>query len=361
MDIKDFILLGGGILIVAVIAHGFWLAYRAKREPYRLDIVPDLIPDDVDDIERLRGELPNGGSRIKVAERQRNDGPTNLELDLEVPAAQPAAEERTASQTIEPTTGLSHPIRADAHGTDNRQAAEIRAANDVESEADLRQMAAIDSEKTSSAADDAETDLSAQDATPPRARVADIQLVTPDRSARQRSQLRSQLHERATRKVTRDQGLERTQQEPATEEKPAQELLVVVLLARKGTRFDGEAMVNALRKQGLKYGEMNIFHRVDQLTKAKNFSVANVLEPGTFDLSDLETLASPGMSFFMQLPGPEDACAALEDMLNTAQQIALDLGGDLRDEQMSVLTGQTKEHMRQRIADYTRRKLSMRA
>ena len=37
------------------------------------------------------------------------------------------------------------------------------------------------------------------------------------------------------------------------------------------------------------------------------------------------------------------------------------LGGELRDENMSVLSGQTVEHMRQRISDYSRRRLSRRA
>ena len=76
MDIKDFILIGGGILIALVVGHGFWIAWRAKREPLRLDIVPDLIPDDVDEIERLRGELPNGGARI----RRRPDTPPEKKL-----------------------------------------------------------------------------------------------------------------------------------------------------------------------------------------------------------------------------------------------------------------------------------------
>ena len=66
MDIKDFILIGGGILIAMVIGHGFWIAIRAKRETLRMDIVPDLIPDDdIDDIERFRGELPNGPARVR--------------------------------------------------------------------------------------------------------------------------------------------------------------------------------------------------------------------------------------------------------------------------------------------------------
>ena len=65
MDIKDFILIAGGMLIAAVVAHGFWIAWRNRAEPLRLDIVPDLLGggDDDDDLTRFRGELPNGGGR----------------------------------------------------------------------------------------------------------------------------------------------------------------------------------------------------------------------------------------------------------------------------------------------------------
>ena len=73
------------------------------------------------------------------------------------------------------------------------------------------------------------------------------------------------------------------------------------VLAPTGTLYHGRSLVEAMQSQSLKYGDMNIFHRVDQKTKSKLFSVANALEPGTFDLSDLDDFQSSGLTFFMQL------------------------------------------------------------
>ncbi|MGD8416037.1 MAG: hypothetical protein PVH91_03165, partial [Pseudomonadales bacterium] len=98
MDIKDFILIGGGLLIAAVVAHGFWIAWRDRRQELRIDIKPHLIPDDVDDMVRLRGELPNGGSRIIQA-----PDPEQSSLELDVPPLSleplegPPASDRRAS------------------------------------------------------------------------------------------------------------------------------------------------------------------------------------------------------------------------------------------------------------------------
>ncbi len=285
MDIKDYILIGGGILIALVVGHGFWIAWRTKREPLRLDIVPDLIPDDVDDMERLRGELPNGGARV-IHKRRRE--PAQEALELDVPTLTEGSE-----PTVPPPRAKPNPGRAEV-----REVRLSEASNEPE----------------------------------PNPIIAEP-VDGPSRAA-----------------------------EPqAAESSGVEELLVLSLIAPKGERFGGEQLVNALRNQGLRYGDMNIFHRVDPATKAKLYSVANVLEPGTFDLSDLDALSSPGMTFFLQLPGPDDALAAFEDMLTTARNVSAELGGDVRDEQMSFLTRQTAEHMRQRIADYARRRLSKRA
>ena len=78
-------------------------------------------------------------------------------------------------------------------------------------------------------------------------------------------------------------------------------------------------------------------------------------------MSDLDDFQSSGVTFFMQLPAPNDPSIIFDLMLNTARNLVLELGGSLKDEQMSVLTGQTVEHMRQRIADFSRRRMSLRA
>lgn len=322
MDIKDFILIGGGILIAAVVGHGFWIAWRAKREPLRLDIVPDLIPDDVDEIERLRGELPNGGARIR---RRPDTPPENLELDLAAPVLMDPAQEPTpAPQESQPEPAPTNKVRPNI-----RQAPPRAPQTEV-----------VEPELTTAADDAAQS------------HVREVELAAEPIVSEPPAGKRK-LHGR------------KREDKPAApavpEAAPVEELLIVNVLAPRGERFDGEGLVNALRGQGLRYGDMNIFHRVDPATKAKLYSVANAVEPGTFDLADLADLRSPGMTFFLQLPGPDDAIEVFNDMMQAARNVALELGGDLRDEELSVLTGQSTEHMRQRIADFARRRLSKRA
>ena len=48
----------------------------------------------------------------------------------------------------------------------------------------------------------------------------------------------------------------------------------------------------------------------------------------------------------------------LEDMILSARTVAAALGGDVKDDTMSALTGQTVEHLKQRIADFVRKQLT---
>jgi cell division protein ZipA len=88
------------------------------------------------------------------------------------------------------------------------------------------------------------------------------------------------------------------------------------------------------------------------------FSMANMVKPGTFDLDAMDNFETPGVSLFMTLPIKADSMASFDLMVDTARAIAETLGGELKDEQRSVMTRQTIEHCRQRIRDYELKKLS---
>ncbi|MEX2468223.1 MAG: cell division protein ZipA, partial [Pseudohongiellaceae bacterium] len=132
------------------------------------------------------------------------------------------------------------------------------------------------------------------------------------------------------------------------------EVLVINIMARQGRRFRGDELLEALITSGLKFGDMNIFHmRMGVEGKGPTiFSVANILNPGTFDLNRIDELFTVGVSLFLPLPAPINNLEAFEQMLGTARQVQTQLQGDLRDDNRNLMTGQTIEHYRQRVRDF---------
>lgn len=137
------------------------------------------------------------------------------------------------------------------------------------------------------------------------------------------------------------------------------EVLIMNIMARSGTRFHGQDLLQALMDEGLKLGAMDIFHRhLDNDGDAPVlFSLANMVVPGTFNLSEMQNFETPGISLFLSLPleGGE-SIAAYDDLARTARNLARNLDGELKDENRSVMTNQTIEHGRQRVIEYERRK-----
>ncbi|KAF0810199.1 cell division protein ZipA [Alcanivorax sp. S71-1-4] len=146
--------------------------------------------------------------------------------------------------------------------------------------------------------------------------------------------------------------------EPPPRPEPALlEVIVVHLIAPRGHRFDGRELLQELLESGMRFGEMNIFHchRHEHGEDVLQFSMANAVEPGTFDIDEMDREQFAGTTFFLKLPGPGRPLAALDRMLDTVRTLAERLGGELKDEQRSVLTPQNMEHMRQRVQEFERR------
>jgi cell division protein ZipA len=143
----------------------------------------------------------------------------------------------------------------------------------------------------------------------------------------------------------------------------AREVLVINVLSRSGEEFSGPVLKKLFEACGLEHGDLDIYHRHEgsDTTTPVQFSVANAVEPGTFRPQDLVTMKTPGISFFMSLPGPSNAMQAFDFMLETAQTVVRNMGGELKDERRSVMTPQTIEHCRQRIREFERKQRSHRA
>ncbi|RBP81813.1 cell division protein ZipA [Marinomonas rhizomae] len=138
-----------------------------------------------------------------------------------------------------------------------------------------------------------------------------------------------------------------------------EEVIVINIFAPEEKNFSGMELLQLILNCGMRYGEMDIFHRhEDGFDRGRvQFSMANAIEPGTFDLDTMGETDCPGVSFFMGLPGPKNSMKAFDFMLETAQALVRNLGGELRDERRSPMSDQTIAHCRQRIRDFERRRL----
>ena len=137
---------------------------------------------------------------------------------------------------------------------------------------------------------------------------------------------------------------------------PVERIVTLFVVAREGVHFNGPDLVVAAEKAGLEFGDMGIYHRLldGKRELGPIFSVANMLKPGNFDLGRLDALRTPGVSFFMTLPGPLPALDAWDAMLPTAQRLAELLDGHVLDEERNALGRQGIAHIRDQLRGWDR-------
>ncbi|MSR12549.1 MAG: cell division protein ZipA [Gammaproteobacteria bacterium] len=149
--------------------------------------------------------------------------------------------------------------------------------------------------------------------------------------------------------------------EPAHERATAEPSSVIVInvMAKAGLVFVGDDLLHVLITSGMKFGDMNIFHRRlgGDNKSPVIFSIANILNPGTFDLNKMHDFSTLGVSLFLALPTSIKNLDAFDQMLNVARQLCGALEGELRDDSRNLMTAQTIEHYRQRIRDFELRRL----
>ena len=395
LSIRDWMILIGGMMIAAVLIDAVRRYWRERRAEIKLNArIERASPlSDDDDAFNLLTELPNGGARIV----QRDD----LQIDPQAAAPVSAAESNRATSPAREAPApdpMPDPI-------DVAVAAQLAETENTEPEKDSPAQtapASVDSAPSEPEAVEPETDAvtaeTAADPTAPEAdaggleeRVSALRTVTREATVQSPAEAEN---ETASRRRTVKPAPETAEPETATSaptddadasgtvdwldtlepEEPLKPdapehgrlprganthvfILYVVAQAEEG--FSGTDILETLLACDLRFGDMDFFHRHERASGRGpiEFSVANMMKPGVFDIDNMEPLQTRGLMFFVTLPGPADMLKAFDYMYETVKVVAKSLGGDIQDETRSVITRQSLEHMRQQIRELERRLL----
>ncbi|MFK8041712.1 cell division protein ZipA [Congregibacter sp.] len=318
VTLRDGMVLVGSLLILAVMIDAWRRMRSQQRERVRMKLAPESEGSEpADDLAVFR-ELPNGGARIvSRADLLGSDG---LGPSSDNPAATP-------SPSLTPSPSRSSPATSQG-------AATIESPGDA-AEADA---AASESPAATAEANDSLSSLAG---------------------------MRADNGEPSNLDWLNDIPSEDELDAPVVTDTPSPvetEVIILHVMSRDSEGFSGKDILEILLACDLRFGDMNFFHRHEQQAGRGpiQFSVANMLQPGVFDIDNMDAMLTRGLVFFITLPGPEDMTQAFDYMLETARVVARNLGGELLDESRSVLTTQAVEHSRQQIRELERRLLAQR-
>lgn len=127
--------------------------------------------------------------------------------------------------------------------------------------------------------------------------------------------------------------------EPPRSEPSKQEVFILFVTKPDGEAIEGARLLPTLLTLGFKFGEMDFFHRHQD--SAGNgpilFSIANMYNPGTFDVDNMEQMSTRGLSIFMTLPNGSEPLQTFNMMHNAAKKIAEEFDATVLDENRKPL------------------------
>ena len=129
------------------------------------------------------------------------------------------------------------------------------------------------------------------------------------------------------------------------------DILVLYITSPSHISFNGLSISKAADEVGMIYGHMNIFHHFGPGKMHSGqplFSLANMHEPGSFDLGRMADLKTKGLAVFMYSPASIDASVVFELFLNTTQRIAELLGGKVRTSDNEILNNAAISSLREK-------------
>ena len=368
LSIRDWMVIIGGMMIAAVLIDAVRRYWRERRAEIRLNAKIERTPasSGEDDAFNLLTELPNGGARIVRRDDLQDDDPL---VEREEVATADQEEQGASGESV---VAPPDPIDVAAAQMAAEEDAQRLAIADTDSSASPSQTSPVDSEPRAEAAH-AEVDMSAAQAVPDEKGSANSRRRTikpPPEDADSSDQAIADpgtVDWLETLEVDSDEVAS-----PEPEELPVDtpehgrlprgadtHVFILYVVARAEEGFSGTDILETLLACDLRFGDMDFFHRHERASGRGpiEFSVANMMKPGVFEIDNMEPLQTRGLMFFVTLPGPADMLKAFDYMYETVKVVAKQLDGDVQDETRSVVTRQSLEHMRQQIRELERRLL----
>ena len=340
-NFRNALIIISAIIIGAIFIHGLW-TIRKNKNPYKLKAKNEPM-EPMEPMERgfdQAGFDQDGVSRARVVESASSEEKVAPELSAEEIPEQPAPAPDYAEEPI-PKDFEKSSFTAIAEDPAPDMILEPPVSEDLPKEAEV---------EAETKAEQAVYQEPVIQAKPQRKRAA----RKPAKASLKRNQLGFDFDD--------DLGdlpsITAKDEVPAAAKQPIDpEVMVLSVVMPENQVISGAALLPCLLTLGMKYGEMNIFHRhQDNAGNGKvTFSLANMMNPGTFDLDAMESFATQGVSLFMTLPNAGDPFEVFEQMLAAAKHLAQEFNAQLLDDKRSVMTKQTEQHYIGKIREFDRK------
>lgn len=136
-----------------------------------------------------------------------------------------------------------------------------------------------------------------------------------------------------------EESLPQTEEPEQIESEVHTDMITLYVVAAEGEQFHGAYILQCLEALGFEYGEYQIFHRHQHLGNNNSpviFSIANMMQPGVFDLSQIQDLSTIGLVIFMHLPTEGNPQTNLRLMLQSTERLANALNGFVLNENREI-------------------------
>ena len=133
-----------------------------------------------------------------------------------------------------------------------------------------------------------------------------------------------------------------------------QDYIIIHIQTEEGLPMQGSSLLPLLLTLGFKYSEDGFFNRHEDASGQGPvlFRLANMFNPGTFDIDNMEQFSTEGVSLFMTLPCAGDSLPSFNMLHSAAKKIANEFSATILDHNREELDVATVRQYVEKIREF---------